>query len=343
MMHAFSKYLSVRSGWLVGLTFVAFTASQIIMMLVLIYEKSLHPIIFLGFAVIIIAAYAIYRLIYFPFVVSSRILKLFNTGYTVHDLFEQNVAFSPEMEAVINQLQKLLDKDELISATKKQAQYLALQNQINPHFLYNTLEGIRGESLHAGLNNIADMAEGLATFYRYTISNIETLVKLEDELANVHNYYLIQKYRFGDRINMNVTMDDEKAGSLYYMPKLVLQPIIENAIFHGIERRIGQGVIDIRIEETNTRLIITISDNGVGIDEDQLNQLREKLNHTMFNYVKPSGERRGGIAIINVNNRIKLLFGENYGVSIYSKKQIGTDVELTLPLLTREMTIRYEN
>ena len=92
------------------------------------------------------------------------------------------------MKHALEKLHSMLNTRELINASKKQAQYLALQNQINPHFLYNTLEGIRGEALTAGLDNVAKMTEALSTFFRYTISNVEQLVSLEDELRNIENY-----------------------------------------------------------------------------------------------------------------------------------------------------------
>ncbi|NLJ32003.1 MAG: histidine kinase, partial [Clostridiales bacterium] len=224
------------------------------------------------------------------------------------------------------------------------AQYLALQNQINPHFLYNTLEGIRGETLNAGLENVAKMTEALATFFRYTISNVENLVTLEDELANVNNYYIIQRYRFGERLKLVVDYDAEHEPEIMScrMPKLILQPIVENAIYHGLERKIGEGLLRIKIETTASRLILTISDNGIGMPEERLREINGKLNGTTLDYIRPESEKHGGIAVVNVNNRIRLLFGEEYGVCIYSTEQVGTDVEITLPLMKKDGGEQYE-
>ena len=181
------------------------------------------------------------------------------------------------------------------------------------------------------------MTEALSTFFRYTISNVEQLVSLEDELRNIENYYVIQRYRFGERINLSIEYDDEddrdELGK-YRMPKLTLQPIVENAIIHGIERKIGRGNIRIKLEATSKRLMITVSDDGVGMDEDRLQQLNRELETPSLDFVNPDREKRGGIAIINVNSRIRLLFGEQYGVTIYSTEGVGTDVEVTLPLIT---------
>jgi two-component system sensor histidine kinase YesM len=167
---------------------------------------------------------------------------------------------------------------------------------------------------------------------------MEHLVTLEDELANIENYYIIQQYRFGERLNLSIEYDGEDRAEMLKcrLPKLTLQPIVENSIFHGIERKMGKGNVCIKIETTPKRLIITVSDDGLGMEEERLRELNEKLNTQSFDYVRPNDEKKAGIGIINVNNRIKLIFGEEYGINIYSTVNAGTDVEITLPLITRE-------
>lgn len=270
-----------------------------------------------------------------PFYETERMLQLFSAEYTVEGVFDLRYPVSPEMDKAIARLGKFLNNSEFLSATKKQAQYLALQNQINPHFLYNTLEGIRGEALCAGLENVADMTEALSTFFRYTISNLEHLVTLEDELENIENYFFIQKYRFGDRLDLVVEMEEADKPELLccQLPKLTLQPIVENAIIHGIECKVGKGRVRIKVEGTEKRLLITVSDDGVGMDSTSLAALNKKLGGGSLDYMADSHQRKGGIALPNVNNRIKLLFGEEYGLCIYSAESIGTDAVLTLPRL----------
>ena len=126
------------------------------------------------------------------------------------------------------------------------------------------------------------------------------------------------------------------------VPKLILQPIVENAIYHGIERKIGEGILRIKIECTPKRLIITVSDNGVGMTEERLREINERLKGVPLDYIKPENERHGGIAITNVNSRIKLLFGEEYGICIYSMPNVGTDVEITLPRIKESDVAGYE-
>ena len=143
-----------------------------------------------------------------------------------------------------------------MNLTKRQAQFLAMQNQINPHFLYNTLEWIRGEALASGQVQIAQMTETLAEFFRYTITNLENFVTLDDELSNVRNYYAIQRFRFGERLSLVILFEnDEEKNQLRNakVPKLILQPIVENAIIHGIlEKESGAGSIKVRAETAET-------------------------------------------------------------------------------------------
>jgi two-component system, sensor histidine kinase YesM len=290
-----------------------------------------------GTILLSVVVYVMYRKILIPYSETKKMLELFIIGYTVEGLYDMRYPYTPEMEQAILKLKDFINTNEILKASKRQAQYLALQNQINPHFLYNTLEGIRGEALSVGLDNVAEMTEALARFFRYTISNLDNFVCLEDELSNIENYFIIQQYRFGSRLKLSVEYDDpENITQIlgYKLPKLTLQPIIENAIIHGIERKVGIGTVCIKLETTQTRLLITVSDDGVGMDELRLQELNRKINTSSLDYIKSDSEQNGGIAIVNVNKRIQLLFGEQYGICVYSTKGVGTDVEITLPLFT---------
>jgi two-component system sensor histidine kinase YesM len=244
---------------------------------------------------------------------------------------------TPATEEIVRKFEDVLISDAAVNLNKRQAQFLAMQNQINPHFLYNTLEGIRGEALTEGNESIAKMTETLSQFFRYTISNLESLVTLDDELTNVRNYYSIQRYRFGDRIEMDVIFEEGNDRDLLLqakVPKLILQPIVENSIIHGIEGIPDTGRIVILCQYTGKRLILTVSDNGVGMTPEKLRELSNRLSNIYDRYEREQGGS-GGIALSNVNNRIKLLFGENYGINILSVNGAGTDVEITLPYVTR--------
>ncbi|MDR0519485.1 MAG: sensor histidine kinase [Clostridiales Family XIII bacterium] len=276
-----------------------------------------------------------------PYRETERMLTLFSKGYSTEGISGLKWQMSEGVQDVVDRLADILLSDEAVNMSKRQAQYLAMQNQINPHFLYNTLEGIRGEALLNGSDDIAKMTETLSQFFRYTISNLETLVTLDSELANVRNYYIIQEYRFGDRLSLDIAFEsegDRAALQNAKVPKLILQPVVENAIIHGVEGLSVTGHVSIFIQYTGSRVILTVSDNGVGMSAEKLRELNDRMSNIYGRFGVGSGAgsgSEGGIALANVNNRIKLLFGEGYGIAIMSEEGAGTDVEITLPYITR--------
>lgn len=278
--------------------------------------------------------YLAYIWIYIPYQESNKVYRLFAEGYILKGIFDLRVHFNHESNLAMDKFKEMIDTKELIEGAKKHAEYLALQNQINPHFLYNTLEGIRSEALIEGVESIAAMTEALETFFRYTISNVDKLTTLEEEIANVENYCTIQRFRFGEKISFQVInlVDEDLDVLRAKIPKLTLQPIVENAVFHGLEPKLGDGLVTLTLQATPERLLITVSDNGVGMEDDHVHLLNDKLRGASLHYVREN-KQKGGIALLNVNNRIKLLFGDEYGVYLYSKVGVGTDVDLTLPLI----------
>jgi two-component system sensor histidine kinase YesM len=292
--------------------------------------------IFLFIYIIFVAGilYYFYKWIYKPYKEINKVLTLFYQGSILMSVFDMRIFFNRETYLAFQKFKEIIDTKTLIEGSKKHAEYLALQNQINPHFLYNTLEGIRSEALIEGVDSIANMTEALATFFRYTISNVDKLVTLDAEINNVKTYYKIQEFRFGDKLELNIDFQEEDLPDILQakIPKLTLQPIFENAIFHGLERKMGKGILTLKVFVTNKRLIIIISDNGVGIDEQRLKELNQKLRGTSLEYMKED-RNKGGIALLNVNNRIKLIFGDEYGIYVYSKIDAGTDVEITIPFI----------
>ena len=277
----------------------------------------------------------LYRSIIAPLREIEALYLRFNRGYDSKAIFSKPVFFTSAEKQSLAKIGHLLDNQEVNRLSNRQAQYLALQNQINPHFLYNTLEAIRGDALSVGMRDIATITEALATFFRYTISNMDNLVSLEEELGNAENYFAIQNYRFGERISMQVTLEAGSEAAVDFMiPKLTLQPIIENAIIHGLEGQVGPGQVSVDIATDGSRLLIDVKDDGIGMSEDVLEELSRRL-------VSPDAasnrdeKHRGGIALANVNNRIKLLFGEQYGLRVSSIEGMGTTVEIQLPVKRR--------
>ena len=226
------------------------------------------------------------------------------------------------------------NREYTMQILKKQVEIKTLQSQINPHFLYNTLETIRGKALIEGVDEVANMAEALGKLFRYSINKYDDVATLEEELYHLENYLLIQQYRFNDKFNIKKEIPSDEAVLSVLMPKMTIQPIIENAIFHGLETKVGRGTISIRARQTESRVIVTIGDDGVGISEEMLSQINHQLRHP-DEAAAESSPQGMGIALANVNKRIKLFCGENYGLTIYSTLGMGTDVELVIPLRYR--------
>ena len=179
-----------------------------------------------------------------PYFRCEQMMNRFLEGYLFSEKDDMELLnLTPATRQQMQMVDQILRSPQYMDLNKRQAQYLALQNQINPHFLYNTLESIRGEAIIAGLDGVADMTEALARFFRYTITKVENLVSVEEELDNCETYFGIQKYRFGDRLKLHIQYDAEEYERIMNcrIPKLTLQPILENSIIHGRELNIEGG------------------------------------------------------------------------------------------------------
>jgi len=207
-----------------------------------------------------------------------------------------------------------------------------LQSQISPHFLDNTLDAIRGELVRQEQYGIADMVEQLSGLFRFSIGQGASLVSFEEELENTEKYIRIMQFRFGNRFAVTKILDSgDNAVMGHPIPKLTLQPIVENAIKHGLESKLGTGHIIIRALRSDRNLLISVEDDGVGMDAAALGKLCGTLNgDAVRDSVSGSGM---GLALPNINKRIQLLFGSGYGLSVASSPGSGTQVQITLPLV----------
>lgn len=224
------------------------------------------------------------------------------------------------------QIQNLLDRVYHYQLATKQAQLEALQNQINPHFLHNTLEIIRMKALINQDREVAGMVQTLAKLFRITLDRTSNIVKIKDELEHVETYLTIQNMRFADRFKFTNLVPDELLDCSIL--KLTLQPLVENAIKHGFSRTFGNEEIQICAEENDNKLTIRVIDNGTGIAPEHLEQIRQKLAHRDTPERKDS---RNSIGIINISDRIQLEYGAEYSLQIYRNSPHGTIVELCIP------------
>lgn len=315
--------------------------STIVIFLVLIaldYLGGQNHLVYLLFSfLILLFLYLLYSFyfIYRPYMIMKKTFQNFIDGKIYDELFLGREVLSWELEEVLKKFKTLFNKSDILNASKQQAKYLALQNQINPHFLYNTLESIRSDALCSGMEDIARITEALSFFFRYTISDVERTATLSDELENVENYFLIQKYRFGNRLDLKINLPEGQRVSNLQIPKLTLQPIVENAIIHGLECHKSVGLIEINVEISDKDYYVTVIDNGMGINVETLKNINNQLSATgilSFEDTAPTAQK-GGIALRNVAQRIKLLFGDEYGIHIYSAVNVGTKVMIWLPVV----------
>ncbi|MCU6712153.1 sensor histidine kinase [Paenibacillus sp. J5C_2022] len=208
----------------------------------------------------------------------------------------------------------------------KQAQNVALQSQISPHFLYNTLETINWNAMRltGGENKVSDMITSLSLLLRLSLETPSNLIPVQDELQHVRHYIEILMIRYKN--SFTVAWDIDEYAMRSRIPKFTLQPLVENAVYHGLKPRQDKGTIRITAERRDGRIFFAIADDGVGIDPERTAHINNELQH---GYSEPGAGDHIGIK--NVNQRIKLTFGEDYGIVIVSRPNEGTCVQLTIP------------
>lgn len=231
--------------------------------------------------------------------------------------------------ALIAQIKTLFRQVKEEQEKKRQADLAVLQAQINPHFLYNTIYSIQ-QLCELGENeNASKMLLALANFFRIGLSQGQDIITIREEIDHVRNYLVIQHMKYADQLQFEVNIEpsilEEK------IIKLTLQPIVENAIYHGVKQRSDQGVIHIKGYRDGDSIRIIIEDNGVGMDENQLDEIRK--------YLAGNCERTGSFGIRNVNERLKIHFGPDCGLAIDSQKNLGTRVTVLIPVTPQNKII----
>ena len=206
--------------------------------------------------------------------------------------------------------------------SKRKSEFDTLQSQINPHFLYNTLDIIVWMIENEQKQDAVRIVTALARFFRISLSKGKSIITVKDELEHVRNYLMIQQTRFKNKFvyEIEAAKDVMDLVSL----KLMLQPLVENAIYHGMEFMDGDGEISIKVYREDTELWFRISDNGLGMTAEQARSLLDEQHHV-------SSKRGSGIGVKYVNERIRLYFGESYGLTIWSEPDEGTIIEIHLP------------
>jgi two-component system sensor histidine kinase YesM len=238
-----------------------------------------------------------------------------------------------KMLDAIEEMTKKIFKNQMelyeMQLAKTHAEFIALKSQINPHFLYNTLDSIRSLGFAYNIPEIVQISSAMASIFRYSIKGKE-YVEIREEMECIQDYLSIMNIRFAGKFSVAIDLGEELMQMK--MIKMVLQPIVENAIYHGLERMLGNGRLSIRGELCEGTIRLEVADNGKGMDEPELEALLRRMESRDDLQTLKTDEKRS-IGMSNIHHRIRLYFGEPYGLKVYSKPKEGTRVIIELPAL----------
>lgn len=223
---------------------------------------------------------------------------------------------------MIVKIKELMNQNVKEQELKRKSELKALQAQINPHFLYNTLDSIVWMAEGKKSEEVVIMTSSLAKLFRLSISKGEEIITINNETEHIRSYLTIQKMRYRDKLDFEIDVDREIMQ--YKTLKIMLQPLVENSIYHGIKNKTGTGIIRIKGQRIENRVLLQVIDNGVGMTPEKAEHILENSNET------PKGS---GVGVKNVNERIKLYFGDEYGIIFESEPEVGTTANVWLPVI----------
>lgn len=293
------------------------------------YEISVFLIMFFIFAILIVLIFSmtISRKIAAPIVNLTNAIDNTKDGieefHTKEKSYYEVEKLSSSFNEMINRINLLLEQIKKEQSELRKTELRALQSQINPHFLYNTLGSIVWMCEQNESKQAVEMVEALADLFRISISKGNEIITIRDEITHVKSYLKIQKTRYKEQFDYTIDVDDEFLDCVCL--KILLQPFVENSIYHGINRMVDKGKISISIKRKDDNILLIVADNGVGIDEQVFKDISNIESNNNY-----------GIGIKNVHDRVKIYFGEEYGVNIKSNLDIGTIVEILIPYKRRD-------
>ncbi|MFB9758724.1 sensor histidine kinase [Ectobacillus funiculus] len=227
--------------------------------------------------------------------------------------------------SMIHRIKELIEREYKNEVEKRSAQFMALQAQVNPHFLYNTLQLVGGMAVAHNVPKIYSVVSALSDMFRYITRKHGNLVWIEQEMEHIKNYLYIQELRFEGKIETEIFIEDGVEHD--YIPMLSIQPIVENAFKHGFEKKTGVWKLSIEVQKVFGDIEIVIKDNGVGIEAERLQEIKGQLQSNIDYPL----EAKGSIGVKNVDARIKLSFGNDYGLDITSEPGQGTQILMRIP------------
>ena len=286
------------------------------------------------------AAWAISRSIYIPIKrlhdVTSTItkddLKVLVTRENADEITELGLSFN----IMIGRIRELLDSSKREQESLKKAELRALQAQINPHFLYNTLDTIIWMAEAGQTDQVVQIVSALSSFFRLSLSKGRDWITIGEEIERTRSYLVIQKMRYRDILDYRIEADEEVLHNTIL--KLILQPLVENALYHGIKNKRNGGTIIVRAKQkSDGEILLEVEDNGIGFTPDALANVQAQVN-------EDSEEIRleSGFGIDNVNERVRLYYGRQYGLSIESEYLSGTRVSLVIPAKSEDVSERKQ-
>ena len=229
---------------------------------------------------------------------------------------------------LVEQIDHLIKKLIVAQDKKRIAEIKLLQEQIKPHFLYNTLDTISWMAREHGANDVVLLVDELTNIFRIWLSQGKEVIPLTEEIAHIKSYLYIQKVRYKDKLRYMIADFSELNDVM--IPKLSLQPIIENALYHGIKNKRGGGLIEVNYEILDDQICIIVKDDGVGIEENMLNSINDALCHY------DADENLLNFGLLYIQQRLKTYFSAKSGIEIQSEKGIGTTVFIRLPSTNKE-------
>jgi two-component system sensor histidine kinase YesM len=285
-----------------------------------------------GFSVL--AAWGISRSIYIPIkklhdvtsTITKNDLQALMTSSNVDEITELGLSFN----IMIGKIKDLLDSKVKEQEYLKKAELRALQAQINPHFLYNTLDTIIWMAEAKQTDSVIEIVSALSSFFRISLSKGRDWITIGEEIERTRSYLTIQKMRYRDILDYRIEVDERTLN--YTILKLILQPLVENALYHGIKNKRAGGIITVRaIQKEENEIVLEVEDNGIGFSPEKLVLVQAELADDSDDIRLESG-----FGIDNVNKRIKLYYGKQYGISIKSEYKKGTCVSLRIPAKEEE-------
>jgi len=313
------------AGWLLGVVPLAAFYGEFTKV------RNLFMLLTLGFAALtFLLSVALAHRITRPLQRLSMAMRAIQDGdFSVH-LRESGTreiaSLTRSFNAMGSEIKSLLRKLSLKERESLRAELLALRLQINPHFLYNTLDVMRGIAHAHGAGEAAEIARSLSALLRYSMVQGADIVPLSEELASLRHYLGIQKRRFDGRFSTRIRVDIDAEGTK--VPRFVLQPIVENVFQHAVERSVAPVSIRISVREDGQDLLVEVSDDGPGLEEQEVGSIVRSLRDGLES-------KNSGIGLLNVHNRIRLAYGEGYGLAFASAKGRGTEVRMRIPLKAR--------